>query len=145
MSQPLLIVDGHNAIFGLERFGQHGSRFSELTRSELVDWISRYQTVTDYATVIVFDGKGRKRSSVGGSEGDALVIYSASGESADAVIEQLAIGQAAKRRVLVASNDRLVAHGIMDAGAEPIHLEMLEDMVESALQDWRRAHQVRTS
>ncbi|MEM9081343.1 MAG: NYN domain-containing protein [Verrucomicrobiota bacterium] len=137
MESPLLIVDGHNALYGLEHFSKERERFPSKTRRELVDWLSRFQSISEYAVIVVFDGRQRQRAVEGGDEGEALVIYSREGESADAVIERLAMSQAKKRRVVVASDDRLIAHCVVDSGGEALRLVGLVELVDGELAKWR--------
>ena len=137
MTGQLLIVDGHNAILGLKEFMWKHAQNPASTRDELIDWLSRYQSASEDAVVIVFDGKGGIRDIQEGDEGEAMVIYASAKESADAVIEQLASQQSKKRRVLVATNDRLIQNAVNDCGGEALSLAALELRVETQLSSWR--------
>ena len=137
MSGQLLIVDGHNALLGLKRFAISHRQNSTHARAELVDWLSRYQSVSDDAVLIIFDGTGTTRHVQQGDEGEAMVIYAKGGESADAVVEQLTEKQTKRRAVLVASNDRSIQNAVIDSGADSLSLRALELKVETQLASWR--------
>ncbi|MBK1834258.1 NYN domain-containing protein [Roseibacillus ishigakijimensis] len=138
MSGQLLIVDGHNALLGLARFAERHRENGTLAREQLIDWLSRYQSASEDAVVVVFDGRGAQRDVQQGDEGEVMVIYARARESADAVVEQLAASQAKKRRVLVASNDRSIQYAVANGGADFMTLGALELRVEGQLGSWRR-------
>ncbi|WP_411844901.1 NYN domain-containing protein [Roseibacillus persicicus] len=138
MDGQLLIVDGHNALMGLKRFAQALWDNPADAREQLVDWLSRYQSSSDDAVVVVFDGKGNDRNVYSGDEGEAMVIYASSQETADAVVEQLAASQGKKRSVVVATNDRSVQLSVIDSGAEALSLEAMEMRVELLLDTTRK-------
>ena len=133
----ILIVDGHSALHALEELRRAHEENPRHGRQLLVDWLSVYQGATETSVVIVFDGQGRERGKEGGTESEALVLYSRAGESADTVIERLASVQARRHRVTVASNDRLVLDAAMASGAEAISISGLEESVEETLGSFR--------
>lgn len=127
--EELLIVDGHSAIFAIDRLREvhHGSK-RHLARLELIRRLRDLGDLTGWKVVVVFDGRQSERGYDGGAEDGILIIYSKARETADSVIERLAARFAAKGdRVRVASNDEMVLLTATTFGAEGMRIGDLED------------------
>ena len=134
----ILIVDGHSALFSSEGLAEEQARNPRHARQLLVDRLNRYQDASDQSVVVVFDGQGPEQTAEGGNEGEVLVIYSPRGSSADAVIEKIAARQAPRRRVTVASNDRMVLDAASASGAESVSIKSMNEEVDRVLAGFRR-------
>jgi len=130
-AEKILLVDGHSAIFALPQFCElHHGATRYLARLELVKWLQRFADVTDWNTVVVFDGKQTERGMEGGKADGVLTIYSRNGETADSVIERLAARFGEKDEVLVASNDAMVRTTCAVFQARTCSVEALRIMVD---------------
>ena len=128
--QPLLVVDGYNVIHGTPRYQQlidehagagaladvahlsrdpYGHDPHERSRAALVADVAAYAQGS-YEAVIVFDGAGNlsdERPSV--SQAGVRLVFSRTGETADTVIERLAVrARHAGRDVLLVTSDNAV-------------------------------------
>jgi len=129
--EKILLVDGHSAIFALPEFRSlHQGKTRYLARLELVKWLQRFADVSNWNTVVVFDGKQTERGMEGGKSEGVLTLYSRNGETADSVIERLAARFGEKDHVLVASNDGMVRTTCAAFGTQTCTMEALRFMVE---------------
>lgn len=92
MSAGYLILDGYNLIGALDRYREPAGAGFDSVREQLVNDALKASGWTGRIIVLVFDAHGspepeRSQSLAGGA---VRVIYSASGDSADDVIERLA-------------------------------------------------------
>lgn len=130
MARNFLLVDCHNVIFARPDLAALHRRNPAAAREKLVNMLERHQDASDARVVAVFDGGSRPRaaSELSGSAG-IQVIYPRSGQSADAVIEQLLVKYAGVHRLTVATNDNLIRTAAVAAGASTIDPDALfEDM-----------------
>ena len=133
----VLIVDGHSAIFGIPELSSEHQANPRKARQILVHWVNAYQDSSGNASVLVFDGRQAERNREGGSEAEAMVLYSERGMTADTVIERIANAQAKRHRVFVASNDRAVRESVMASGAEAFSIPRLQELLERSIKDFR--------
>ena len=126
-----LIVDGHSIIFAWPELRKLHQRRSSLARESLIKQLRHHQDWTGGRVVIVFDGKGVKLTVTSGP-GDVQVIYSRSGQTADAIIERLASKYAARFDLSVATSDLREAETVHACGAEWISPEALRGLLTSA-------------
>lgn len=101
-----LIIDGYNIINAWQTFKNTINHDLEHARNKLIDIMADYQAVKGVNVIIVFDahlvkgGMGSKEQIHG-----VNVIYTAEGETADAVIEKITGEFNEKDRVVVATSD----------------------------------------
>lgn len=103
---PHLIVDGYNVIHRDQRYRLLAAEDLDAARTRLVEDVAGY-AVGEYRAVVVFDG-GANPISDGTPHHVAgvTVIFSASGETADSVVESLARrGRERGERVVVVTSD----------------------------------------
>jgi len=129
--ERVLIVDGHSVLHATDWLLDLHRQNQGVARERLVTEMSEFQCVSDYSVVLVFDGQGSRIDKQGGSETEALVMYSRSRETADAVIEKLAVRHAVKYDVIVASNDRMVLDSCAVSGAHGVSVRGLWDLVDN--------------
>lgn len=112
-----LLVDGYNVIHAdpdLKRLVQGDL---ELARARLVELLSEYARIRETDVVVVFDGHAGV--SPHGSDEVVLgvrVIFSARGETADAVLESLALRADDPRLTTVATSDRATQEAVFSRG-----------------------------
>ncbi|MGJ8677669.1 MAG: NYN domain-containing protein [Akkermansiaceae bacterium] len=136
--EQVLIVDGHSAIFAWQDLRDLHQENPRRARLELVSMLTQYHDVTGCYVVVVFDGKGVKTDREGGKNGDILVMYSRSGETADTVIERIVARKSSDMRITVASNDRAELETVSAFGGDCIGLKTLREMLDRADEDHRR-------
>lgn len=134
----VLIVDGHNAIFAIESLAIHHQTNREQTREALVSWLQQYQDSADTQVIVVFDGKGKTTTKQGGSNNQALIIYSSQGVTADAHIEQLAAKYSKNYRLTVATQDMAIIHSVSESGADVISIKKLAELIDGNQQEIRK-------
>jgi len=129
--QRVIIIDGHSVIHSTAVLEQLHAQDMYSARVKLHRDLSDFQCISDYSVLIVFDGKGAKRSKERGSDSEAMVIYSSGGETADAVIEKLCVKYAQRYDVSVVSNDRMVLDSVSASGGFSMSVRHFWEIVES--------------
>ena len=132
-----LIVDGHSVIFAWPELRKLHSRRTALARDELVKILTQYQDTTGIRVVAVFDGKGSTTSEEQ-VPGAIQVLYSASGETADDVVERLVAKYAAEHDITVATSDLAEQQTVLAFGAYTVTAEGLRDVLADARADFAR-------
>ena len=127
------IVDGYNMLYAFDSTRSLAQRDLSVAREILIDELAAYQAYTGEKMIVVFDGY-RRSDNPGSSQGnDAfLVIYTATGETADERIEKLAHELKDTYELLVASSDGLVQNSVFAQGAFRISARMLEGEMNDA-------------
>jgi len=132
-----LIVDAHSVLFAWPELRSLHARRNALAREALVRLLTGYQDTTGTRVVAVFDGQGAKPQEVT-EPGGIQVFYSASGQTADSVIERLVAVYASRHEITVATADRLERQTATSLGGETISPELLRLLLEEAELDLRR-------
>ncbi len=124
-----LIVDGHSVIFAWPELLKLHRRRTALARDELIKQLTAYQDASGVRVVAVFDGKGGKLTE-DSTPGGIQVFYSATGQTADAVVERLCATYASGHDITVATSDLLEQQTVTSFGALAISVELLRKLVE---------------
>ena len=133
----VLIVDGHSVIFAWPELRKlHGRRMA-LARDELVKLLTAYQDASGVRVVAVFDGQGAK-SSEATAPGGIQVFYSATGQTADAIVERLVAKYAGDHEITVATSDLMEQQTATSFGALVVSAEGLRPWLEDARADLAR-------
>lgn len=132
-----LIVDGHSVIFAWPELRKLHSRRTELARNELVKILTDYQDSSGVRVVAVFDGKGGKVNE-DTSPGGIQVFYSASGQTADSIVERLVAKYGNTHEITVATSDHLEQQTATTFGALVVSAEGLRMWIEDAERDLAR-------
>lgn len=130
MRAKVFIVDGHSAIFTSESLADLHRQSGELARTELIRALRWFHDMSDYAVVVVFDGKSGGDLPASTTGEDIMVVFSQGGASADAVIERMAARHSEKYEVFVASNDRGVLDAISASGAFPMSIRAMWELID---------------
>jgi predicted RNA-binding protein with PIN domain len=140
----ILIVDGHSIIFAWPELRKLHGRRTALARDELVKQLTAYQDASGVRVVAVFDGKGVK-SNEATVPGGIQVFYSASGQTADSIVERLVAKYAGEHEITVATSDFMEQQTVTSFGALVVSAEGLRPWLEDArsglareIKKWKR-------
>jgi predicted RNA-binding protein with PIN domain len=136
-----LIIDGYNLIRCSQLFRQAEQQDLQLGRDMLVDALAAYKRLKGHRITVIFDGCDSIGHSASRQQIKGIgVIFSRSGESADAVIQRMAARE--RNRAVVVSSDRVVSDYSAAQGAAVIespafehHLEMVRIMEQKGVPD----------
>jgi len=139
MAHPFLLVDAHNVLFARPELAARHRRNAAAARQELITLLERYQDATGTRIVAVFDGGASAQTSaeLSGAAG-IQVFYPRSGQSADAIIEQLVLKYATVHHLTVATNDHMIRTAALAAGAATMDVEKLFEDIEQAGRELRQ-------
>ena len=136
MSENILVVDGHTAMHAWEECVAllRNSRGTSAARARLISELSLFHDASVWQVVVVFD-RHPSRGSMDAAEeakgdGGVRVLYADGKRSADGMIESIVAKYAARCRMMVASNDRMVLHAALGGGAEAISIKGLLEMLD---------------
>jgi len=107
-NKSLIIVDGHNFIFNFYKSGKLGREKIEYLKEKLIYDLGWYKSLKSCDVVVVFDARKsvnlrRSRRIVDGVE----VIHSRKNETADDVIEGMAVARKGYKKIFVVTSDYL--------------------------------------
>ncbi len=140
-----LLVDGNNVLFAGDVLRRRRATSVEAARAELVQTLTDWSDDSVERIVLAFDGGVQSpRDEVRGRR--IQIIYGGPGETADTVIERLALKYASTYRLTVASNDHAIRDLVEAAGAAVISAEGLLDRIEASKRqraEWLRRHRRR--
>ncbi len=129
-----LIVDGHSMVFAWADLAALHRTNREAARKSLVARLAAYHHATGDRVVVVFDGRGAKTTSSLEQTG-VQVIYSRSGQTADAVIERLAANYGKEHDLRVATNDRAEQITVSTFGATFLSAGRLAEEIKQATEN----------
>ncbi len=119
---PCLIIDGYNLMHQQELEENDLS----YAREHLIDDIASYQAYLNQKVIVVFDGY-RRKDNAGSSyqTGGLEVVYTRTGQTADAYIERLVHDLKKDYEITVATSDGLIQNSIFAQGALRTSARML--------------------
>ncbi len=123
-----LLVDGHSVIFAWPELRRMHARRTLLAREALVGLLTHYQDYSGVRVVAVFDGKGARLGDAS-EPGGIQVFYSATGQTADDVIERLAARYAREHDLTVATDDSLEQQTVSAFGGSWVTTEGLRGLL----------------
>ncbi len=140
MSAPhsFLLVDGHSVLHAWPELRRHQIVASKrhVARADLLKRLRHYQDMKGGQVVVVFDGT-QAHMTEEREDGGLQIIYAASGNSADHILEKIAAKYAKLHPVCVVSADTMVGETVMAFGADWLSPEMLKSMCDDAEKDMR--------
>jgi len=114
-----LLLDGYNLIHGVPEWKAWLGRFPDRARDALADWVRVIHDVDGIRTTLVFDGKGPDLTIERPFKDETFsYVFSASGTTADTVIERMVVNSSDARLVVVASDDRMLQQTALASGAQ---------------------------
>ena len=122
-----LIVDGYNLMYQ-HRVAQEDFAYE---RERLIDDLAAYQAYKNQKVIVVFDGY-RRQNNEGSSytTGGLEVVYTRTGQTADAYIESLVHDLGTRYTVTVATSDGLIQNSVFAQGALRTSARMLKEEME---------------
>ncbi len=126
-----LLVDGHSVIFAWPELQRLHARKTSSARDLLVRRLTDHQDTTGVHVVVVFDGKG-ERYNEDSAPGGIQIFYSASGHTADAIIERLVAKYGSEHEITVVTDDLLEQQTVTTFGAVAVSTESLRQMLEQS-------------
>ena len=127
-----LIIDGYNMIYAWDDLKDLAREDLSHARDRLIDRVCNYQGYTGGKVILVFDGykvKDNPGSSVG--KGDMTVVYTRTGETADAYIEEMSHRLRGQYRITVASSDGLVQNAVFSHAALRMSARELKGRIDA--------------
>ena len=104
-----IIIDGYNLIRNSPSLSALDRQDLQLGREALIDWLAAYKKVKAHRITVVFDGAGAPADTTARDRIKGIqVVFSRQGQSADAVIKNMASKE--REKALVVSSDRAVAN-----------------------------------
>ncbi len=140
-----LLVDGNNILHAWEDLRSLLRASRERARAELVCRLTDWSDDADSRVVLVFDDGGTAPRNEQ-REGRIQILYGAPGETADSIIERLALKYANIYRIEVATDDRAIFDLAAAAGAETLSAAALQDRLAADLRArdrWLARHRSR--
>jgi uncharacterized protein len=127
-----IIIDGYNLIRQSHRLSALDQRELQLGREALLETLAAYRRSAPHKITVVFDGTSAPDLFFSSERTRGIeVTYSHEGESADAVIKQLAARK--KEKALVVSSDRDIIEYASARGAATISSPEFEHRITEAL------------
>jgi uncharacterized protein len=132
-----ILVDGYNIIKRDASFQSLGTKRLAAARQLLIDQlVSRYRH-TPHQVIIVFDGEGASEQTI--QDRRVRIIYSRAGETADSVIDRLAVtARAEGREVELYSDDTEVRQSVARQGGNVGSAGQLTKQLNAAPSDLAR-------
>ena len=126
-----LILDGYNVVFAWDDLNELSKKSLDLARTRLMDIMSDYSGFTGTGVVIVFDAY-RSTDNTGKrfNHHGVDVVFTDSGQSADAYIEKLSQEIGKDESVKVVSSDTLVRTGVSRSGVMHMSSRSLREEVD---------------
>lgn len=133
-----LLVDGHSVLHAWPELRRHQIMASKrhVARADLLKRLRHFQDMKGGQVVVVFDGTQAQMTEER-EDGGLQIIYAASGNSADHILEKIAAKYATLHPVRVVSADTMVGETVMAFGADWLSPEMLKSMCDDAEKDMR--------
>jgi predicted RNA-binding protein with PIN domain len=140
----VLIVDGHSVIFAWPELRKLHARRTALARDELVKLLTAYQDASGVRVVVVFDGQGEKANEAT-APGGIQIFYSASGQTADSIVERLVAKYGGHHEITVATSDLMEQQTATSFGALVVSADGLRPWLDDAsanlareMKKWKR-------
>ncbi|MFM1767545.1 MAG: hypothetical protein RJA22_74 [Verrucomicrobiota bacterium] len=136
MALARILVDGYSLLHHWEALAPGRPRHSAAAREELVHILTQYQDACGTPLTIVFDGSGPKRGpDEAPSRPEMEILFTRGGQTADQVIERVAVRLQPYGEVLVVTNDHAERDTVINFGGMAASCESFIRQVETTLGD----------
>ena len=126
-----IIIDGYNLIRQSGNLSRLDLQDIQFGRQALIDMLAAYKKIKAHRITVVFDGTRAPRFSQQRDRQKGIdIIFSHSGQSADAVIKKMARRE--KQQALVVSSDRDIVRSAASSGAATISALEFEEKLTMA-------------
>lgn len=132
----LLIVDGYNMIYAWSDLSILAKTSLAAARKELISRLENYISFRygkDATLMIVFDGY-KRADNPGSNEnhGNTRIVFTPTGQSADAFIEKKVHDLRKSFRIIAATSDALIQNSVFAFGASRISARELENRIQAS-------------
>jgi predicted RNA-binding protein with PIN domain len=126
-----IVIDGYNLIRQSRKFNPLDLMSLQMGRTALIDSLAAYKKIKAHAIKVVFDGQSAPAGTLHKERVKGIeLIYSRSGEPADAVIKRMAERYGEKLLVVTSDND--IVRYVQSRGAATIDSPAFEERLMMA-------------
>ncbi len=136
--KEILFVDGYNVINSWDELKMNTEEELEESRLKLINILDEYQHYTKNCIVLVFDSYNIKSDRQVLKHNNLMIVYTKELETADNFIERSVDIYASRKRIKVATSDKLEQEIILAMGATRISAKELEVEIINAKQATER-------
>lgn len=136
--KDLLFVDGYNIINSWDYLKNKSDAELEESRRKLINVLEEYKHYTSEGVVLVYDSYNVKSDRQVFIENKLIIVYTKELETADHFIERAVEKYGEKKKIRVATSDRLEQDIILGKGATRISAKELEHEINGFYQDIKR-------
>jgi hypothetical protein len=140
MALARILVDGYSLLHNWPELAPGKPRFSADARDELIRILTLYRDATTIPITIVFDGAGKSPATAFPSSPELEILFSRVGQTADQIIERVALRLAPFGEVLVVTDDFKERDTVFFQGGLASSCSNFIDTVERTLKD--QAHDI---
>jgi uncharacterized protein len=105
MALVRILIDGYSLLHSWPELAPGKPRHSADAREELIRILTLFQDANGVPITIVFDGAGRSAGTAFPSNADVEILYSRAGQTADQIIERVAVRMEPFGEVLAVTDD----------------------------------------
>jgi predicted RNA-binding protein with PIN domain len=138
MALVRILVDGYSLLHHWPELAPGKPRHSMEARDELIRVLTLYRDATHTPITIVFDGAGKSPGTAFPSTPDLEILYSRSGQTADQIIERVAVRMQEFGEVLAVTDDYAERDTVSYHGGLASSCANFIDTVERALEEQGR-------
>lgn len=139
-AEEFLFVDGYNIINAWDKLSDLSKLSLDTARNELIDIMAEYQAYTGIKVVIVFDAYQVKGSSLKEEIIKGVrVVYTKERETADHYIEKTIDTIGKRKKIRVATSDRIVQQIVLGRGGTRISARELNLEIDSLKKSIKRS------
>jgi predicted RNA-binding protein with PIN domain len=135
MALARILIDGYSLLHHWPELAPGKPRHSAEARDELIRVLTLFQDANGTPITIVFDGAGRAAETAFPSNPDVEILYSRAGQTADQIIERVAVRMAPFGEVLAVTDDHAERDTVFYHGGMASSCANFIDTVERALQE----------
>ena len=136
--KELLFVDGYNIINSWDSLKNDTDKELEESRRKLIDILMEFKHYTKEGVVLVFDSYNVKSDRQIFVENKLMIVYTKELETADHFIERAVEKYANKKKIRVATSDRLEQDIILGKGATRMSAKEFEFEIKTFKEDIKR-------
>jgi predicted RNA-binding protein with PIN domain len=135
-----ILVDGYSLLHSWPELARGKARHSAAARDELIHVLRQYRDAVGTPLTIVFDGQGPAQSAAAESASSAEleILYSKSGQTADDIIERVAVLMKQYGEVMVVTNDFAERDTVVISGGMTCSCEHFIGMIEERLRTMKK-------
>jgi hypothetical protein len=139
MALVRILVDGYSLLHNWPELAPGKARHSEDARNELIHVLTRYRDAIGTPITVVFDGSGPRTGKLEKTATPEMeVIYSRGSQTADDIIERVAVRMQQYGEVLAVTDDLAEADTVFYHGGMAMSCANFITDVENALEDQGR-------